>query len=633
MLFVLRRLSLLAVASLCAAGSGVALSAPPNPPVERVLIIEEDGTTRPAFVQMMEGFRQGLSEAPGIRHEVFVETLDLVRLARSLDDPQRATNWLVEKYRGATFDVIVSTSRVARLFVVANRDQLAPQGRIVAGERPGEIVAGLRDLPGYTFVTSPSSFRPTIQQAHRLFPQARRVALIGQTLPHPKFFETLEAEVRQSADEGGLEYIPLINLSLAELQRRLRDLPADSFVIYHGYWKDENGQNYVPAELVDRLSRESHVPFFGITDSYVGRGIVGGECADMRALGRAFARQVVEGRTNPNPPPLTVATVPTFDERQLTRFGIQESLLPPGSRVLFREPRLWERYWPQLVGGLALLLVETGLIVTLVRQLRLRRRAEQTVNEQRDQLAHAGRISTLGQFAASLAHELGQPLGAILNNLEAAEILLRDDNSPVAAELREIVADIAADDRRAGAVLDRIRAMVRQQRFAIRPVDVPGLIRGVLALAGPRLQAERVTVTVHCPAGIPRVAGDEILLQQALLNLIANSADAIKGIGRTESAGSDSAAVAARPPGTITIEAGLSGESVELAVIDNGGGMPEDLEESSWEPFVTTKAEGLGIGLPIVRSIMEQHEGQLQVDNVPGKGLKVRLCVPLWKQG
>jgi C4-dicarboxylate-specific signal transduction histidine kinase len=290
--------------------------------------------------------------------------------------------------------------------------------------------------------------------------------------------------------------------------------------------------------------------------------------------------------------------------------------------VLFRDLRIWDRYWPQILAGVAVLALQGALIAALVAQSRLRRRAEGTVSEQRDLIAHAGRVSMLGQLAASLAHELGQPLGAILNNVEAAALLLRDDRSANAAELREIVNDIAADDARAGAVLDRIRAMVRRQRFAIGPVEVPGLIRDVLALAEPGLAADRIEVTVNCAADVSRVAGDEILLQQALLNLVGNSADAIRG----------SAAVR-QLPGAITIRARRDGDAVELAVIDNGGGIAEHMLEKVLEPFETTKKDGLGMGLPIVRAIAEQHEGTIQLQNDPGRGLTVSLRVPVWKEG
>ena len=403
-------------------------------------------------------------------------------------------------------------------------------------------------------------------------------------------------------------------------------------MIYVGYWKDETGRTRVPAEILETLCRESKAPVFGIADTYLGRGIVGGACVDLRQLGREVGRLGVEGLGKPAPEPVTVPTILRFDDRQLSRFGIPHGRLPAGSKVLFREPRLWERFRLQILGGLGLVILQTALIATLVRALRLRSRAERIISQQRDQIAHAGRVSMLGQLAASLAHELGQPLGAILNNIEAAEIILRDDNSPNAAELREIVGDIAADDRRAGAVLDRIRAMVRKQRFTVGPVEVPRLVRDVLAIVGPRLSADGIALISACDPGLPLVAGDKILLQQALINLLGNAADAVEaGVERRANA-SGPAAGPRGEPSTITIQARRHGDGVELAVIDNGGGIAEAWLSEAVEPFETTKESGLGMGLPIVRSIVEQHGGTIDLHNEPGRGLTVRLRVPAWQQ-
>jgi signal transduction histidine kinase len=191
--------------------------------------------------------------------------------------------------------------------------------------------------------------------------------------------------------------------------------------------------------------------------------------------------------------------------------------------------------------------------------------------------------------------------------------------------------DIAADDERAGAVLDRIRAMIRKQRFTVGPVEVPGLIRGVLTLAGPGLNSDGIVVNVSCDPGLPRVAGDEVLLQQALLNLLGNSADAIRA-SRANSPGSGEGPEGHGDPGEITIRARRAADAVELAVIDNGGGIGEGIMGEALEAFATTKDEGLGMGLPIVRSIVEQHEGRLRLDNAPGRGLTVFLTVPAWKE-
>ena len=624
-------LAALVVATFAAADAPAEKTPAVPAPILRVLVIDQEGPTRPAFVQFMEGFRAGVAEAKAAPPEVFIENLDVVRLGRSVDDPDRAAAWLLEKYSDWQFDVIVPTSAVARDFVLASRERLSPEARIVAFERPGDALA-TEDMPrDYSYVTSQSTLEDTVALACRLFPGSKRICLLGQSEIHPGVMARFDAGVSRIAEERGLEYVPLIDTGLSELRRRLRELPADSVVIYFGYWKDELGQSYFPSEILQSLCQETKAPVFGMLDSHIGQGTVGGACSDLRAMGAAMGRLILVSRERPIPPPVTVSPVVILDDRVLTRFRVPASRIPAGSSVLFREPRVWDRYRPYFVAGGAVVALQSLLIVALVTQSRLRRRAERIVGEQRDQIAHAGRISTLGQLAASLAHELGQPLGAILNNLEAAEIVLRDDDTANAEELRAIVRDIAADDERAGAVLDRIRAMIRKQRFTVGPVEVPGLIRGVLTLAGPRLTADGIVVTVACDPGLPRVAGDEILLQQALLNLLGNSADAIRA-SRAGSPGGAEGAGGHRDPGAIGIRAQRDGDAVELAVIDNGGGIGEGIIDRAVEAFATTKDEGLGMGLPIVRSIVEQHEGRLRLDNAPGHGLTVSLAVPTWKE-
>ena len=244
-----------------------------------------------------------------------------------------------------------------------------------------------------------------------------------------------------------------------------------------------------------------------------------------------------------------------------------------------------------------------------------RNRAERLLREQRDQLAHVGRVSALGQLAASLAHELDQPLGAILNNAETARILLAK-KKPATAELGAILDDIVEDDRRAGEVLDRIRAMVQKQSFRPSAVDVSQLLRDVVNLVQAVAAKKQIRLETSCEPGLSLVEGDRVLLQQALLNLALNSIDAI----------------GSRADGVISLLAGEAGRHrVGISVIDNGGGVPPEEAEQLLQPFHTTKEGGLGMGLPIVNSIVEQHGGSLRVDNQPGCGLSVVLVLPVWE--
>ena len=241
-------------------------------------------------------------------------------------------------------------------------------------------------------------------------------------------------------------------------------------------------------------------------------------------------------------------------------------------------------------------------------------RAERLLREQREQLAHVGRVSALGQLAASLAHELDQPLGAILNNAETARMML-EQHQPDLAELGAIVRDILEDDRRAGAVLDRIRAMVSKQSFTPEPVDLRQLCAEIAALVRPVAAERRIKLEISCEPGLASVEGDRVLLQQALLNLILNSIDAI----------------GAREDGRIQVHSGeTTQDEWEISVGDNGGGVPAGEHGQLLEPFYTTKEGGLGMGLTIVNSIVEQHGGRLRIDNQPGRGLSVHLVLPRW---
>jgi PAS domain S-box-containing protein len=254
-----------------------------------------------------------------------------------------------------------------------------------------------------------------------------------------------------------------------------------------------------------------------------------------------------------------------------------------------------------------------GEVFGLWMDLTERNRAERSLRERQEQLARVGRVSMLGQLAASLAHELEQPLAAILNNAETAKLLLSGD-APDLQELRAIVEDILADDRRAGAVLDRIRGMVRQHPFELRAVPVGSLLRDVVQLVGPVAARREITLEISVEPETRAIEGDPVLLQQALLNLMLNSMDAI----------------GPRTDGRIEIRAGEGASAtVEIAVGDNGGGVCPSELGALLEPFHTTKREGLGMGLPLVQSIVEQHGGKLRLDNQPGRGLAVYLRLPV----
>lgn len=265
-----------------------------------------------------------------------------------------------------------------------------------------------------------------------------------------------------------------------------------------------------------------------------------------------------------------------------------------------------------MMGSLQLpLLVSPSFLITILvmavelsRGFLLYRQTRQELEELRSELARAGRVTALGQLASALAHELSQPLGAILRNAEAAELHLNGP-SPDLAELREIVADIRRDDRRAGDVIEQMRALIKRRTLQMNPLALNELVQDVISLVRSDAVARHVAIDCVAAPGLPMVSGDRVHLSQVLLNLIMNGMDAIQ----TAPANNRRVVVEARPR-----EQG----QIEVAVTDSGPGVAPEIINKVFDPFYTTKSGGLGMGLPISRTIIEAHGGRLWAEPAPG---------------
>jgi len=233
----------------------------------------------------------------------------------------------------------------------------------------------------------------------------------------------------------------------------------------------------------------------------------------------------------------------------------------------------------------------------------------------RQEVAHAGRVSMMGQLAAALAHEINQPLSAILRNAEAAEIFM-EEASPDLDEIRAIVADIRKDDERAGSVIERMRSMLRRQELDTRPLDVGELVGSVLALLKADSAERHIRLDVKVPQDLPFVLGDRVHIQQVLLNLIINGMDAIDGSESQDRC-------------VTVIAVADTTRAVQIAVSDTGSGIPPEKLAIVFEPFFTTKTKGMGMGLPICRSIIEAHGGRFWAENNPANGATFRFTVPV----
>ena len=257
---------------------------------------------------------------------------------------------------------------------------------------------------------------------------------------------------------------------------------------------------------------------------------------------------------------------------------------------------------------------EQGLFILVsIIDITERRRLEREAARQRDEVAHLSRVAMLGELSGSLAHELNQPLTAILSNAQAAQRFLAH-NPPRLDKLAEILTDIVKNDRRAGAVIQRLRSMLRKEEAQRARLDINDVVEESLRLMRSDLLNRQVVATTVLDQQLPAVSGDRNQLQQVLLNVVINACDAMDGqeVDRRLLLH------------TRTTERG----NIEISVADRGAGIPSADLERIFDSFVTTKAKGMGLGLAISRSIVEAHGGHLWATNNPDRGATLHCELP-----
>lgn len=254
------------------------------------------------------------------------------------------------------------------------------------------------------------------------------------------------------------------------------------------------------------------------------------------------------------------------------------------------------------------------LIAMLLIERRRRRIAEIESRQRFSEMAHMNRSVSLGEMSASIAHEINQPLGAILNNASTAQILLKA-SPPALNEVAEILDDIKHDDQRASEVITRIRGVLRKAEFALRDVDLNTTAEEALKFIVPDASVKGVSLRTELAKGLPPVRADSVLIKQVILNLALNAMDAMHDIPAR-----------ARE---MTIRTARANESeAELSVADSGAGIPTQALPRIFEPFFTTKRQGMGLGLAISRTIVESHGGHIRAESVEGGGAVIRFTLP-----
>ncbi len=608
---------------LLARSSDVVQGAAYSPP-KRVLILDSFGPS--PITAGAAAFRTTLERELEQPIDVHHATLDAARFAEP-DHEAQLVDFLKARYKDR-LDLVVPMLSPAAAFVARQRDLFGATPVVVAGIAVRRIPPGLH-TPTTTYVAAKGEPTAHIENILRLLPDTREIVMVFGASKFERFSSALaRKEFQQFA--GRVNFVWLEGLSIEDIRQRVAILSPGSVVLLANFVVDARGLTLDKDESLRRLHAVAKVPIFGFFESTLGKGIVGGSLYPDVKLGIEGARvaiRVLKGEApNTIAPVLLEENAPAYDWRELQRFGITEDRLPPGSEIRFREESLWQAYRWHIAAASALLILQAALISGLLLQRARNRRAEaerkRTEAEllhTRAELAHMTRVFTLGELSASLAHELNQPLTAILSNAQAAQHFMNAGNPTDLTEVREILGDIVQDNKRAGEVIRRMRSLVKKEDLDAAPLDMTGAVREVTLLLYNDALLRHVRVSLDAEPALPAVLGDKIQLQQVVLNLLLNAFDAVKELHVSQRA--------------VVLKIKRDGERMlKVLVSDSGHGLSDGSIERVFEAFYTTKPNGLGMGLSISRSIIEAHHGRLWAENNGSRGATFCFTVPLAQQ-
>ena len=495
-------------------------------------------------------------------------------------------------------DLIVSIGAPAADFVQRHRRRLFPttpmvftavdQRRVQYSNLTGNDVAVAVNI----------NYLSAFENILQVLPDTKDVIVVVGTSPIEKFWkEAIGKQAEPLTNRIKLSWTD--ELSFEELLKQASALPPHTAIFWELMIVDAAGVVHEGDLPLKRLHAVANAPIFSYDESFFGSGIVGGPLlivADTSRLTATVAVRILDGEKagDIKVSPVEFST-PRFDWRQMQRWGISENNLPPGSEILFRDPTVWEQYRAYILAVIAAILIQSALIFWLLYEHWRRQRAEILARNTMSELSHVNRMATAGQLSASIAHEVKQPLAGIVANAQAALRWLEKAN---VEEVREGLNGIVSDGHRASDIITNLRAMFKSDVQEKTLVDINKLVLSVLALVRIDLQKHEIELQTQLDDRIPEVLGNQVQLQQVISNLVMNAIELMSS-SQTR---------------VLRIKTELSqSNTVHVSIEDTGTGIKSSDVAQLFKPMFTTKARGMGMGLSICQSIIENHDGRIWV--------------------
>jgi signal transduction histidine kinase len=582
----------------------------------RVLLLHSFGPHFEPWSAVAGRFREELTRRLPNAIDLYETSLETARFAQPPDEGP-LVDYLRALFADRRLDLVVAMGAPAARFFQKYRPQFFPSTPLLITAADQRTFSEAALTSNDATVPSTLDLPKLVENILQVLPDTNNIAFVIGASPLERFWvEGMRQAFQPFAGKVTFEWFN--DLSQEEMVKRAATLPPRSTLFYASVRVDAAGIPNEQNRLLARLRQSANAPMFSYLDSNFGQGIVGGPVLSTQELGRRAAE--VAGRILDGERPSSIKTppiglgAPVYDWRELQRWNIGEARLPPDSIVQFREPSAWERYRWQVTAVLMALLLQSAMIGWLLIERYGRRKAELESRHRSLQVMHLNRTAEIGALSASFAHEVSQPLVAVELNAERAEDLLRAD-PPEVGKLQETVTNIRQANSLAMDVIRNLRNLLRR-KSDIQRCDLNGVIADAVQLLSPEATRRNIDLRAN---GVQRalvVRADPVHLQQVVLNLATNAMDAM----------TDTPLDARK----IAIRTAFADEStVEISVHDSGTGIPEDKLDEIFDTFYTTKEQGTGLGLSVVRTIVETYEGKITAENRAEGGAVFRFTLPL----
>ncbi len=588
---------------------------------KNILILFSYSSDGPAYRRILDGIMQELGNEFGDSYSLHTEYLQ-IELYPPNNYPKQRFDSYNEKYRDIKLDLLICVG----VNVINPIKKFAESYLLDLPTVSVDI-----DFSNYGFNTDlhlndhtaalglKFNIEKTFSTALSLFPATSSIYFISGTSPLDHLLTSVTQGVSKTIDKN-IKTTFITDLSMDETLKLVSKLPKNSLIFIPYFTTDNKLVRYHNTEAIRFMSRVANAPIFHISDLGAGDGMIGGYVMSFTKVGLLAGKTAVKILNGTDPNSIKINENDyyeyIFDWRELKKWNVENSkLIPEGSTILFRDVSLLEQYKWIIIAVILFIVLQTLLIVNLIRLNRNQKLMTQQIidseNKYRNFL-HQDRLFRIGQITASLSHELNQPLTAILSNAQAG-IRFIDSNESNPELLKNIFQNIVFNDKRTSSILRSIRSMMKLETRAKVKVNLNSVIRRVVNIYHSEAKKLQIKFKLNLTDTDIYVLADHVQIEQVLLNLIFNSAQAME---KTEIQNK-----------IITISQYKNENEVIVSVYDKGAGIDKEIMGKIFQPFITSKNEGMGIGLAICQSIIEDHKGKIRAANLPEGGAEISFSL------